>query len=36
MLIESDGVHAVYDGPCNQPECKNATVSYAVAKAYYT
>lgn len=27
MLIESDGVYAVYDGPCNRTECEDAPVS---------
>lgn len=27
MLIESDDVYAIYDGPCNQTECIDAPVS---------
>ena len=27
MLIESDDVYAIYDGPCNQTECTDAPVS---------
>ena len=27
MLIESDGVYPMYDGPCNRTECQDAPVS---------
>ena len=27
MLIESDDVYAIYDGPCNRTECEDAPVS---------
>ena len=27
MLIESDDVYAIYDGPCNRTECEEASVS---------
>lgn len=27
MLIESDGVYPMHDGPCNRTECQDAPVS---------
>ena len=27
MLIESDDVYAIYDGPCNRTECEEVPVS---------
>ena len=30
MLIETDDVNAIYDGPCNRTECEDAPVSIAM------
>ena len=34
LVLETDGVYPIYDGPCNRTECQNGPVSIQLQWSY--